>query len=60
MVCLCFIIDKRNKFEFFSCERLLSSFEHSHQALGFLKREWNRITFVLISDCFSGALLFCA
>jgi len=28
-----------------------SSFEHSHQALGFMKKEWNRIAFVLISDC---------
>ena len=32
-------------------QRLISSFEHSHQALGFLKEEWNRIAFVLISDC---------
>jgi len=38
------------RFEFFSCERLLSSFEHSHSALGFLKRKWNRITSVLILD----------
>ena len=51
MVCLCFITNKKNIFEFFSCERLPSNFEHSHQASGFLKREWNRITSVLISDC---------
>ena len=48
-VCLCFITNKKNKFEFFSCERLLSNFEHSLFSFGFLKRKWNRITFVLIS-----------
>jgi len=50
MVYLCFQTNKRNIFEFFSCEKLISRFEHSHQALGF-RREWNRIAIVLISDC---------
>ena len=36
----------------FSVEKkLISRFEHSHQALGFQK-EWNKIAIVLISVCF--------
>ena len=31
-------------------KKLISRFEHSHQALGF-QREWNRIAIVLISVC---------
>jgi len=51
MVCLCFQTNKRETDLSFSVvKKLISRFEHSHQALGFL-REWNRIAIVLISDC---------
>ena len=41
---------ERNRFEFFSCEKVDFKIWTSHQALGFL-REWNKIAIILISDC---------
>ena len=38
--------------------KLISRFEHSHQALGF-QREWNRIAIVLISVCTVFLVLCC-
>jgi len=47
---LCFQTSKRNRFEFFSCEKVDSKIWTFTSSLGF-QREWNRIAIVLISVC---------